>query len=86
MKATFEIGKQIFYSFQGLQRINNYFSAGIYFKNYSVNNIGLSSRNSGFNYGVLGRKNFKFNRVFLETQIGGGDNGFDVRFQGGYRF
>jgi hypothetical protein len=86
LKATFEIGKQIFYSFQGLQKISDYLSAGVYFKNYSVNNIGLSSRNSGFNYGVLGRKNFKFHRVFLETQIGGGDNGFDVRFRGGYRF
>lgn len=86
LKASFEIGKQIFYSFEGLQKINDYLSAGVYFKNYSANNIGLSSRNSGFNYGVLGRKNFKFNRVFLETQIGGGDNGFDVRFRGGYRF
>ena len=34
LKASFEIGKTVFYSFEGLQRINDSFSAGIYLKNY----------------------------------------------------
>ena len=86
LKARFEIGKNIFYSFEGLQRINDYFSTGLYFRSYSVNNIGLSSRNSGLNYGLIARQKLKFNNVFLEAQAGTGDNGFDVRFKGGYRF
>jgi len=86
LKARYEIGKDIFYSFEGLQRINDYFSTGFYFRSYSVNNIGLNSRNSGLNYGLIARKKLKFNNVFLEAQAGTGDNGFDIRFKGGYRF
>ncbi|WP_414545683.1 hypothetical protein [Nostoc sp. CCY0012] len=86
LKARFEIGKEIFYTFEGLQRIDPRFSAGIYLRNYSVNNIGLSSRASGFNYGLIGRHNFQFNNVFLEAQVGTGANGFDLRIQGGYKF
>ncbi|MEH1943570.1 MAG: hypothetical protein V7L01_25585 [Nostoc sp.] len=86
LKTNLELGKEFFYEFQGLQKVSRNISAGIYLKNYSVNNLGLSSRVSGFNYGLILRHNFPDNSVFIETQIGTGENGFDLKLQGGYRF
>ncbi|MEH2197885.1 hypothetical protein [Nostoc sp.] len=86
LKTNLEMGKEYFFQFQGLHRVNKNISAGIYFKNYSINNLGLSSRVSGFNYGVIVRHSFPDNGVFIETQIGTGENGFDLQLQGGYRF
>ncbi|MEH1825829.1 MAG: hypothetical protein V7L22_10770 [Nostoc sp.] len=86
LKTNLEIGKEYFFEFQGLQRVSKNISAGVYLKNYSVNNIGLNSRVSGFNYGIILRHNFPDNSVFIETQIGTGENGFDLKLQGGYRF
>ena len=86
LKTNIEMGKELFFEFQGLQRVRKNISAGIYLKNYSVNNLGLSSRVSGFNYGLILRHNFPDNSVFIETQIGTGENGFDFKLQGGYRF
>jgi hypothetical protein len=80
------MGKEFFFEFQGLQKVSTNISAGAYLKNYSVNNLGLSSRVSGFNYGLIVRHNFPDNSVFIETQIGTGENGFDLKLQGGYRF
>ncbi|AVH70251.1 hypothetical protein [Nostoc sp. 'Lobaria pulmonaria (5183) cyanobiont'] len=85
-KTNLEMGKEFFFEFQGLHRVKKNISAGIYLKNYSVNNLGLSSRVSGYNYGVILRHNFPDNGVFIETQIGTGENGFDLKLQGGYRF
>lgn len=86
LKTNLEIGKELFFEFQGLHRVSKNISAGVYLKNYSVNNLGLSSRVSGYNYGVILRHNFPDNGVFIETQIGTGENGFDLKLQGGYRF
>ncbi|MEH2284738.1 MAG: hypothetical protein V7K90_26020 [Nostoc sp.] len=86
LKTNLEMGKECFFEFQGLHRVNKNISAGVYLKNYSVNNLGLSSRVSGFNYGLIVRHNFPDNSVFIETQIGTGENGFDLKLQGGYRF
>ncbi|MEH2139145.1 hypothetical protein [Nostoc sp.] len=86
LKANLEMGKEYFFQFQGLHRVSKNISAGIYLKNYSINNRGLSSRVSGFNYGVILRHSFPDNGVFIETQIGTGENGFDIELQGGYRF
>lgn len=86
LKTNLEMGKEFFFEFQGLQRVSKNISAGVYLKNYSVNNLGLSSRVSGFNYGLIVRHNFPDNSVFIETQIGTGENGFDLKVQGGYRF
>ncbi|MEH1969303.1 hypothetical protein [Nostoc sp.] len=86
LKANLEIGKEFFFEFQGLHRVSKNISAGAYLKNYSINNVGLSSRVSGFNYGLIVRHNFPDNSVFIETQIGTGENGFDLKLQGGYRF
>ncbi|MEH1769204.1 MAG: hypothetical protein V7L27_31230 [Nostoc sp.] len=86
IKTNLEMGKECFFEFQGLQRVSKNISAGVYLKNYSVNNIGLNSRVSGFNYGIILRHNFPDNSVFIETQIGTGENGFDLNLQGGYRF
>lgn len=86
LKANLEMGKEFFFEFQGLQKVSTNISAGAYLKNYSVNNLGLSSRVSGFNYGLIVRHNFPDNSVFIETQIGTGENGFDLKLQGGYRF
>ncbi|MEH2050847.1 MAG: hypothetical protein V7K70_14140 [Nostoc sp.] len=86
LKTNLEMGKECFFEFQGLQRVSKNISAGAYLKNYSVNNIGLNSRVSGFNYGIILRHNFPDNSVFIETQIGTGENGFDLKLQGGYRF
>ncbi len=85
-KTNLEIGKELFFEAQGLQRVSKNISAGAYLKNYSVNNVGLNSRVSGFNYGVIFRHSFPDNSVFIETQIGTGENGFDLKLQGGYRF
>lgn len=86
LKTNLEMGKEFFFQFQGLHKVSKNLSAGIYFKNYAINNIGLSNRVSGFNYGVILRHNFPDNSVFIETQIGTGENGFDLQLQGGYRF
>jgi hypothetical protein len=86
LKTSLEMGKEFFFEFQGLQRISKKISAGVYLKNYSVNNVGLSSRVSGFNYGLIFRHTFPDNGVFIESQIGTGENGFDLKLQGGYRF
>jgi hypothetical protein len=86
LKTNLEMGKEFFFEFQGLQRVSKNISAGAYLKNYSVNNVGLSSRVSGFNYGIIVRHNFPDNGVFIETKIGTGENGFDLKLQGGYRF
>ncbi|WP_189525055.1 hypothetical protein [Nostoc sp. 'Peltigera membranacea cyanobiont' 232] len=86
IKTSLEMGKEYFFQFQGLHRVSKNISAGIYLKNYSINNLGLSSRVSGFNYGVILRHSFPDNSVFIETQIGTGENGFDIELQGGYRF
>jgi hypothetical protein len=86
LQSNLEIGKEFFFVFQGLQKVNKSISLGAYLKNYSINNLGLSSRVSGFNYGLIVRHNFPDNSVFIETQIGTGDNGFDLQVQGGYRF
>ncbi|MFN6482762.1 MULTISPECIES: hypothetical protein [unclassified Nostoc] len=86
LKANLEIGKEFFFEFQGLHRVSKNISGGVYLKNYSVNNVGLGSRVSGFNYGIIVRHNFPDNGVFIETQIGTGENGFDLKVQGGYRF
>ncbi|NDJ23007.1 hypothetical protein GS682_15475 [Nostoc sp. B(2019)] len=86
LKTNLEIGKEMFFDFQGLQRVSTNISVGAYLRNYSVNNLGLNNRVSGFNYGAVIRHNFIDNSVFLETKIGTGDNGFDLQIQGGYRF
>ncbi|MEH2237573.1 hypothetical protein, partial [Nostoc sp.] len=86
IKTNLEIGKECFFEFQGLHRVSKNISAGVYLKNYSINNLGLSSRVSGFNYGVIMRHNFPDNSVFIETKVGTGENGFDLQLQGGYRF
>ncbi|MEH2105238.1 hypothetical protein [Nostoc sp.] len=86
LKTNLEMGKEFFFEFQGLHRVSKNLSAGVYLKNYSVNNLGLSSRVSGFNYGLIMRHNFPDNSVFIETQVGTGENGFDLKLQGGYRF
>ncbi len=85
-KSNLEIGKEIFFQLQGLQRVSTNISLGAFIKNYSINNPGLSTRISGFNYGTIIRHSFPQNSVFLEAQIGTGDNGFDLQIQGGYRF
>ncbi|WP_392534918.1 hypothetical protein [Nostoc sp. C117] len=86
LKTSLEMGKEFFFDFQGLQRISKNISVGAYLKNYSVNNVGLNSRVSGFNYGLIFRHTFPENGVFIESQVGTGENGFDLKFQGGYRF
>ncbi len=86
LKTNLELGKELFFEFQSLQRISKRISIGAYLKNYGVNNVGLNSRVSGFNYGLIFRHTFPDNGVFIESQIGTGENGFDLKFQGGYRF
>lgn len=86
LKTNLEVGKEFFFEFQGLHGVSKNIYAGVYLKNYAINNLGLSSRVSGFNYGIIMRHNFPDNSVFIETQIGTGENGFDLKLQGGYRF
>ncbi|MEA5605184.1 hypothetical protein [Nostoc sp. UHCC 0252] len=86
LKTNLELGKELFFQAQGLQRVSKRISLGAYLRNYSVNNVGLSNRVSGLNYGLIFRHTFPENGVFIESQIGTGENGFDLKFQGGYRF
>jgi hypothetical protein len=86
LNTNLEMGKEVFVDFQGLQRVAKSLSLGAYLKNYSINNLGLSSRVSGFNYGCILRYNLPDNATSIDAQIGTGDNGFDLRIQGGYRF
>ncbi len=86
INTNLELGKNLFYELQGLQRVSTNLSAGIYVKNYTTRNLGLNSRLSGLNYGAIFRYNFTDNNVFLESKIGTGENGFDMQIQGGYRF
>ncbi len=86
INTNIELGKEIFYELQSLQRLGTNFSVGAYIKNSATRNIGLSSRVSGLNYGVIFRYNFTDNNIFLESQVGTGENGFDMQIKGGYRF
>ena len=86
LKTNLEIGKETFFEVQGLQRISQNLSVGAYVRNYSLNNEGLSSRVSGINYGGILKQYFSQNNVFLDAQIGTGDNGFDFHLQGSYQF
>ncbi len=86
INTNLELGKNLFYELQGLQKVSTNLSAGVYVKNYTTRNLGLNSRLSGLNYGAIFRYNFTDNNIFLESKIGTGENGFDLQIQGGYRF
>lgn len=85
-KTNLEIGKDVYYELQSLQKVNKNYLAGLYLRNYSLKNIGLNTRLSGLNYGVILRHVLPNNNVYLETEIGTGSNGFDFKMQGSYRF
>ncbi|WP_313931872.1 MULTISPECIES: hypothetical protein [Nostoc] len=86
INANLEFGENLFYELKGLQRLGTNFSLGAYVKNYATRNVGLNSRVSGINYGLIFRHQFPDNNVFLESLIGTGENGFDMQIKGGYRF
>ncbi|MBD2610579.1 hypothetical protein H6G94_04705 [Nostoc punctiforme FACHB-252] len=86
INANLEFGENLFYELKGLQRISTNFSLGAYIKNYATINVGLNSRVSGLNYGLIFRHQFPDNNVFIESLIGTGENGFDMQIKGGYRF
>jgi hypothetical protein len=86
INTNLELGKNLFYELQGLQKVSINLSVGAYVKNYATRNLGLNSRLSGLNYGAIFRYNFTDNNIFLESKIGTGENGFDLQIQGGYRF
>lgn len=86
INTNLEFGESFFYELKGLQRLGTNFSLGAYLKNYATRNVGLNSRVSGINYGLIFRHQFPDNNVFLESLIGTGENGFDMQIKGGYRF
>ncbi|XHR82632.1 MAG: hypothetical protein ACFKPT_31645 [Gloeotrichia echinulata GP01] len=86
ISTSLELGKDIYYQFQSLQKLDQHFSVGAYVKNYSTVNLGLSSRVEGLNYGGIFRYNLPDSNLVLDAQIGTGENGFDVRIQGSYSF
>jgi hypothetical protein len=86
INTNLEFGENFFYELKGLQRLGTNLSVGAYIKNYATRNVGLNSRLSGLNYGLIFRHQFPDNNVFLESLIGTGENGFDVQIKGGYRF
>ncbi|MUG96645.1 hypothetical protein F7734_31625 [Scytonema sp. UIC 10036] len=79
-KTILEIGKELFFDLNALQRINRDTSIGAYVKNFSEINLGLDSRASNLNYGII------LKHKYLEAQIGIGEKGLDTRLQGGFRF
>ncbi|MCF2145933.1 hypothetical protein IQ276_005555 [Desmonostoc muscorum LEGE 12446] len=86
INTNLEFGEKFFYELKGLQRLGRNLSVGAYIKNYATRNVGLNSRVSGLNYGLIFRHQFPDNNVFLESLIGTGENGFDMQIKGGYRF
>jgi hypothetical protein len=79
-KTTIELGKELFFDLNALQRINRDFSIGAYLKNFSEINLGLDSRTYNFNYGMI------LKHKYLEGQIGIGEKGLDARLQGRLQF
>ncbi|KYC38144.1 hypothetical protein WA1_38000 [Scytonema hofmannii PCC 7110] len=69
-----------------MQKVNQDISIGAYLKNFSQINLGLDSRASNLNYGIIVKQNFSNNNRYLEAQIGMGEKGFDARLQGGLQF
>ncbi|MDZ8106875.1 MAG: hypothetical protein RM338_14820 [Nostoc sp. DedQUE12a] len=86
INTNLEFGENFFYELKGLQRLGTNFSLGAYVKNYATRNVGLNSRVSGINYGLIFRHQFPDNNIFIESLIGTGENGFDMQIKGGYRF
>jgi hypothetical protein len=86
INTNLEFGENFFYELRGLQKLATNLSLGAYIKNYATRNVGLNSRVSGINYGLIFRHQFPDNNVFLESLIGTGENGFDMQIKGGYRF
>ncbi|WP_422394154.1 hypothetical protein [Nostoc flagelliforme] len=86
INTNLELGENFFYELKGLQKLGTNLSLGAYIKNYATKNVGLNSRVSGINYGLIFRHHFPDNNVFLESLIGTGENGFDMQIKGGYRF
>ncbi|MEC4817885.1 MAG: hypothetical protein SAK29_32135, partial [Scytonema sp. PMC 1069.18] len=84
--VSLEKSKEFFFDLQAMQRLNQNISLGAYIKNSSQTNFGLDSRVSNLNYGLIVRHNYKDSGKSLELQLGTGEKGFDVRFQGGFRF
>ncbi|KYC38142.1 hypothetical protein WA1_37985 [Scytonema hofmannii PCC 7110] len=85
-KTTLELGKELFFDLHALQKVNQDISIGAYLKNFSQINLGLDSRASNLNYGIIVKQNFSNNNRYLEAQIGMGEKGFDARLQGGLQF
>ncbi|KAF3887572.1 MULTISPECIES: hypothetical protein [Nostocales] len=79
-KTTLELSKELFFDVNALQKINRDLSIGAYLKNFSEINLGLDSRASNLNYGII------LKHKYLEAQIGTGEKGFDARLQGGVQF
>ncbi|WP_407884469.1 hypothetical protein [Scytonema sp. NUACC26] len=85
-KTTLELGKELFFDLNAVQKVAQDISIGAYLKNFSEINLGLDSRASNLNYGIIIKQNFINNNRYLEAQIGMGEKGFDARLQGGLQF
>lgn len=85
-RSNLELQDEFFVDFEALKRLSDQFMLGGYVRNYTVESTGLQDREPGFNAGVTMRYTFLESSSFLETRIGGGEDGFDLEVQGGFRF
>ncbi len=81
-----ELGGQIYYTVNLLQEIIPNLSIGPYVSNYTDVNFGFNSRILGLNYGGIIQHKFPDSPVTFSAQFGTGENGFEAKVKGGYRF
>lgn len=84
--TSVEIRDEVFYTFDGLKRINPHWSVGAYLQNFRNIDKGTRNRVSNFSYGLLIQHNTPGSNNFWESRIGMSGDIFEARFEGGFRF
>ncbi len=84
--TSVEIRDELFYTFDGLKRINPHWSVGSYLQNFRNIDKGIRNRVSNFSYGLVIQHNTPGSNNFWESRIGMSGDRFEVRFEGGFRF
>lgn len=80
-----ELSDNFFYMLEGMQRINQNWSFGIYVQNFRDINRGIKSRSNDLSYGLL-IKHGSSSGTFWESRFGMSGDNFEVRFEGGWQF
>ncbi len=86
IKGSMEFSKNLFYSVEGLTKLNSNWSMGAYFKNFRSTNQGFSNRVADLSCGFILQKNSSNNSNFWQSSFGISGDSFEVQFKGGLRF